>query len=106
MITFDIDKLDELHKRLPEGKENAVTRKDLAQLFGTDDRRARDILHEIRNVFPVCSNTGKGGYYRPATVEEANAFVNQQLSYIKSINRTIGPVKRYSERSGQRRIAV
>lgn len=96
-MDYTVEKLEELHKLIPEGKNNAISRKDFANILGTDDRTARKIIQDIRPLFAVCSNTGKGGYYRPANEEEWNRFYIQQMSYINSIWKGIRPKSIYKD---------
>lgn len=85
----------EVLEMIPKGKENAISRKELADRLNCSDRKARDIIHSLKCHFPILSNTTKGGYYRPATIEEANEYNRQLSSYVKQVNKTKVPIQRW-----------
>lgn len=96
--------LEDLLQMIPVGKTDAISRYDLCRQLKMPDRTVRQLIHDARMIHPILSNTESGGYYLPATKEEAEEFINQQNSYISNINRTIAPVRRWIERQGQRRL--
>lgn len=56
---------------IPEGKANAVKRKDLPELFGVCDRTAREWLATAKRDGLLINNDQDGlGYYQPVTAEE------------------------------------
>lgn len=68
-------------KALKQGRENAITRKQLVKLTGYNDRAVRNIIADLRaEGVPVVSNTKTGGYYLPTTLEEANEYYNSMRS--------------------------
>lgn len=97
-------RLKDMLEMIPEGKADSISRKDLRLQLHVSDRILRRMLHEARQVYPILSNTGKGGYYYPASKEEAEAYIRQINSYIRELNKTLPPVKRYIEAKGQRRL--
>lgn len=63
---------------LPEGQENAVSRRDLATITGLNDRELRRaIASERREEALILSSTDSehSGYYRPASADELRRFV-------------------------------
>lgn len=63
---------------LPEGQENAVSRKDLATITGLNDRELRRaIASERREGALILSSTDSehSGYFRPASADELRRFV-------------------------------
>ena len=94
----------ELIEMIPVGKNDAISRKDLARQLGIRDRFLRTLIHEARSSHPILSNTSNGGYYFPETKEEALEFIAQQYSYITNINQTISAARRWVEQKGQRRL--
>ncbi len=94
-------RLEDLVEMIPTGKDDAISRRDLMKQLKVSDRKLREMIHEAREVYPILSNTGKGGYYLPANKEEAEAYIRQSYSYISEIHKTIPPVKRYMEAKGQ-----
>jgi len=99
-----LGRINELIDMIPTGKEDSISRADLAKQLNIPDRSVRELIHEARKNSPILSNTSKGGYYLPANKDEANEFIQQQYSYISNINQTIPSVRRWMERKGQRRL--
>ncbi len=63
---------------LPEGQENAVSRKDLIAITGMNDRELRKMIaSERRDGALILSSTDSehSGYYRPASADELRRFV-------------------------------
>ncbi len=63
---------------LPEGQENAISRKDLATITGLNDRELRrEIASERREGALILSSTDSehSGYFRPASADELRRFV-------------------------------
>lgn len=89
--------MDNILEIIPVGKENAISRIEFANRLGCSDRKARDLLHTLKCQYPIVSNTGKGGYYMPETVEEAEIFDRQLASYVKHTNMTRVPLQRFIE---------
>lgn len=80
---------------IPRGKENAITRAELVEKIGLDDRTVRELIHDKRTKgeFIISSTSGKG-YYLPEKREEMERFINQQKSYIKNLQRSISKAER------------
>lgn len=56
---------------VPEGKENAISREELAKTLGVKDRKMRAMLEKARQDGLVIANDQDGkGYYRPVTEDE------------------------------------
>lgn len=69
---------------IPIGSENAISRAELAKLWGVDDRRARERIATMRakdsndDMFIVShSRNGVKGYYRTNNADEIRHFVNE-----------------------------
>ena len=70
---------------LEPGKENAKTRTELMDLLNVSDRCIRRTIADLRALgVPVISNTDKGGYYLPATKEEASEYIKSMNNWIQS----------------------
>ncbi len=66
---------DKIVSLLKRGKELAISRRELVQLVGTNDRMIRMAIHELREEGSlIISDTKKGGYYYPATITEAEQY--------------------------------
>lgn len=73
---------------VPEGHENAITRKDLAETLGVTDRTARQWLEIAKADGLVIANDQDGkGYYRPVTPEECRRQWQQNQRRAMSILR-------------------
>lgn len=82
---------------IPKGKENAISRKELAQILSLPERTLRQLIEQQRNEGQIiCSNwQGKHrGYYQPATEAEKQEFLNGYKSYIKKMFKTYENMKK------------
>ncbi len=60
---------------LKAGANNATTRTELVTITGLSDRAVRATIRELRREsYPILSNTEKGGYYYPDSVDKAIQF--------------------------------
>lgn len=50
---------------IPTGSENAVTRVELCQRTGLDDRTVRDLIHNARRRIPILNMQDGKGYFIP-----------------------------------------
>ena len=82
---------------IPVGRENAISRKNLAELWGCDDRTVRARIARLRsrecadNLFIVShSQGGVKGYYRTDKPDEIRHFVHEGS---KRIRNTAVPVE-------------
>jgi len=68
-VTVTPELLDMFRSVLKEGRENALTAREIHKLIGVDDRQCRALTETLRleGVF-ICSSND--GYYLPATVDE------------------------------------
>jgi len=54
---------------IPTGKENAITRSDLARILGMTDRAVRKAIEEARDRGALICNDGDGeGYYKASDI--------------------------------------
>lgn len=78
------------------GKEHAITKEAVSLVIWgkynpSTDRTIRECvetLHEIYSV-PVCSNSGKAGYYMPATRAELDEYLSEMRSRRNKLDLTI-----------------
>ena len=76
-----------IFEMLPEGRENAISRRNLMSVLGMSDRSLRlAIAAERRAGALILSSTAVdgGGYYRPANAEEIARFVASMERRAKS----------------------
>lgn len=82
LTEHEIEELKMLYSFLPEGKNNTISRYDLATLWNASERSVRTIFAKmIRAHLPVCNI--RNGYFRPATKVELQAYANIINSYKK-----------------------
>ena len=73
---------------VPEGHQNAISRRELAERLGVSDRRARQYLELAKLDGLVIANDQDGcGYYQPVTDEEIERQWKQNQSRAMSILR-------------------
>jgi hypothetical protein len=82
---------------LPSGKDNAIQTKELMKLCGLDKRQMIKQIHKERAAGAViCSTTaGAGGYYMPASLQEAQECLDSMESRGKSIFSCIKALRDY-----------
>ena len=70
----------EIERLIPYGKENAVSRKELAKLTGLPDRLLRDSIKQAnKRLWPqgeaILSSSGSRGYWRSTSIEEMETYL-------------------------------
>lgn len=82
---------------LNKGKENAISKKELIDLTGYNDRDIRLAVAKLRQEYPILSNTKTGGYYLPDDgikgLKECDEFVMEQTSREKEIRKSMTAVQ-------------
>lgn len=78
---------------LKKGADNATRKEMLVTITGLNERTVRKIIADLRaSGIPIISNTNKGGYYLPATQEEAQEYIssmeNRAINTFKSVKAT------------------
>ena len=81
---------------IPVGRENAISRKQLAELWGCNDRAVRDHVARLRckeitdGMFIVShSQSGVKGYYRTNKPDEIRHYVHEGRKRIRNTKKTI-----------------
>lgn len=71
---------------IKEGRENAITRRELQQLTGYPDRAIRKEIQKAKGLGMVIINDGKG-YYKPCVgeVEYLRGYIRSEEHKAKSI---------------------
>ncbi len=67
------DFFEHLYDAIPEGKENAISLKDLSSVLGLEKRETKaQVLKARENGYMICSLASEQvGYFKPANMEEA-----------------------------------
>ena len=74
---------------LNEGKENAVTRKQLMMLTGMPDRAVRSEIERLRQKYVILNDQDGCGYYIETDKASIARYVRQEESRAKSIFRNL-----------------
>lgn len=90
-----------IYEVLKEGKENAMTKKQLCEMFGITAETLRlQIQKERLNGVPILSSTEPpGGYFKPSGIEELLEYKRSQESRIRQISKGLKPVRLEIERA-------
>lgn len=77
------------------GRENAISRRNLIEAVfnktvgvlanSSEDRQIREAISELQKSHLVISDSGKGGYYIPASMVEASAYQAEILSRAREL---------------------
>ena len=68
------------------GRENAVTRQELVNRTGKDNRTVREMIQEARLAgYPIMSSSTSSGYWLVESVEEAEQYIRENRSRIKKL---------------------
>jgi hypothetical protein len=79
---------------IPVGRENAISRKHLAALWGVSDRIARRYVADLRTIddgtdYVIVSVSRFSGYYRTNDVGEIRWFIAEMNNRIRNIVKAI-----------------
>ena len=88
---------------IPIGKKNAISRKNLAAFWGVSDRKARQIVSELRTIddgtdYVIVSNSRFSGYYRTNNTDEIDHFRNEMVKRIRSTRKAIEVAEKVADR--------
>ena len=88
--------MNEYYKDIPIGRENAITRAELAKKWGVSDRIARHIVAKLRaedngDGFVIVAFSSRRGYYRTNDIREIRRFKHET---IKRARNTFAPLKK------------
>jgi hypothetical protein len=84
-IKLSQQKAKTLYGMLPIGSKNAISRKELSDLWGLSDRTARIVIAELRKMdfgdsYIIVSYSDGKGYYRTDDIDEIEAFAAEMRS--------------------------
>lgn len=80
---------------IPEGRENAVTQRELAEMFGVKERDIRQAIADAREDGILIVSTTREGYFISDREEDVLEHYRLLLSYIKRLNTSILPARRF-----------
>ena len=89
-----------LREHIPIGRENAITRSDLAKLWKMDDRTVRETIAKMR-ITPtddplaiLSSSTNPPGYWRSDVRAELERYIKEGQARAKNTIAALGDAKR------------
>ena len=76
---------------IPYGKQNAIKRSRLADLWKCSDREMRQAVAKLRKDEPILNLQDGSGYFRPTQEElgEVKSFLAQEIHRAKSIQDSV-----------------
>ncbi len=88
---------------IPVGRENAISRKNLAAFWGVSDREARRIVSALRTIddgtdYVIVSVSRFSGYYRTNNPDEIDHFRNEMVKRIRSTRKAIEVAEKVAAR--------
>ena len=102
----------EIEQFIPYGRENAVSRKELAKLTGLPDRLLRDTIKQANKRLEaqgeaILSSSGNRGYWRSTSIEEMEQYKAESDRRRRSQAINDEPILRIiAKAKGQRFVAV
>ena len=80
---------------IPQGKDNAISRRQLVNILGISDRKIRDTIARER-LTSVILSSDEGGYYLPNDneIREVKAYLKREEHRARSIYIGLHPVKK------------
>ena len=89
-----------LREHIPVGRENAITRADLAKLWGIDDRAVRETISRMRaaptdDPYAIISSShNPPGYWRSDVFVELERYIRETNARAKNTIRAASDAKR------------
>lgn len=85
---------------IPSGKQKAISKQDLMQLIGADERQLRNLISSAREFIPIINLQNGKGFYEPninnqEDVLEAKLFLKQEEKRISALKKSIKAVKEF-----------
>lgn len=85
-----------IYDLLPVGSENAISRRQLMQMTGLEDRKLRRRIEKERRMGALILSSSAdmgGGYFRPANAEELRRWVAMMEAHANSISAVLHAAK-------------
>lgn len=82
---------------IPRGQANAVTRRELCELTGWNDRKVREAIFQARRDHLILNLQDGNGYFRPTEDEShlVKRFYEQEMKRLKSIGWALKPAREW-----------
>lgn len=95
-----LESLEELYSFIPTGKENGISMKRLAELYGVGERELRQAVTKARMHGFIIAGTA-AGYYRPADCAELREYYHIVSERGKTAFASIEAARQELERLGE-----
>lgn len=82
---------------IPKGASNAISRRELMDLWGMGDRGVRATIEQLRQHHAIISTSKKCGYYRPTNLAEIDEYIASMTGRAKKILFNLNQAKRIRE---------
>ena len=97
--------LENLYNTIPVGKENAISKRKLCELFNLDERMVRKYIADLRNQdngdnYIIISSSHRRGYYKTDKLDEIEQFEKEVLNRGKHTFYPLVKVRKVKERIG------
>ncbi len=94
--------MNDLHMQIleliPTKKEKAITSKELMLITGLKFRVLKEIISNLRNIYPICSKeTNGGGYWIAENDSDINDFIYMISRRRDGYNKTIKVMQKHKE---------
>ena len=91
------DKIIDIVKYIPYGKENAISRQSLSEKTGLSDRNMRNLINQARKRAVIINIQDGNGYFRPTKedVDEVKRFKKQEENRAKEVFSSLAPVRKF-----------
>ncbi len=94
---------NDIVKYIPYGKENAISRDDLAIKIGCSDRIMRDLISKARKKTVIINIQNGSGYYRPTEddMEDVLKYKHQEENRATEVFGNLQPVREFIRKYGK-----
>lgn len=97
--------MEMLYDAIPVGKENAISKRKLCEIFNLDERIVRKYIAELRNQdngdnYIIISSSHRRGYYKTDKLDEIEQFEKEVLNRGKHTFYPLVKVRKVKERIG------
>lgn len=94
---------DDIVKYIPYGRENAISRDNLAIKVGCSDRIMRDLISKARKKTVIINIQNGSGYYRPTEndMEDVLKYKHQEENRATEVFDNLQPVREFIRKYGK-----
>ena len=86
---------------IPSGEENAISRKELVEKTGLNDRAVRENIEQARHRGRLICSAKQGGYYQPGSIEDIERAYWSDYRRAKAILHRLKAMRHILKREGR-----